>query len=175
MTPTDAWLPAAPDVRSTPATRDPELYKRVILQFMVERNPRYTPRDGNTFCNIFTWDVTLAMYCEIPHWVDDFNTGIPVKVGKGVELNANNQCTWLAKHGPRYGWSEADLPTALANAKRGAPTLVTFLHVGGIGHVAMLLPTEPAPRIAQAGARNFYDEPLTHGFGKYPVIYYVHA
>src|SRR5262249_43473699 len=47
------WLPLNPPIRSTPAARSPATYDVVIEQFGVERNPRYAPHDGLTFCNIF--------------------------------------------------------------------------------------------------------------------------
>ena len=46
------------------------------------------------------------------------------------------------------------------------PVLAVWNHHGGIGHVAVVVPGVDYTHIAQAGARNFVDEPLSHGFGR---------
>lgn len=81
---TQAWIPIDAPVRGNPSNRNAHTYNEVLNPFAVGNNPRYTPRGGNTSCNIFVWDATRAMGAEIPHWVDD--AGNPIGVGKGREL-----------------------------------------------------------------------------------------
>jgi hypothetical protein len=123
------------------------------------------------------WDCTVAMSAEIPHWINEA-TGEKVPVGKGRELSANGACRWLEQSGSDFGWNLIDPAEAVseahAHAKMGRPVVATWLNPKGIGHVAMLLPTEPAPRLAQAGGRNFFDLPQACGFGNLPVTYYWH-
>src|SRR5687767_1228481 len=59
-TDTNAAYPASPPVRGNPASRNAATYDNVINQFAVGNNPRYAQRNGNTYCNIFAWDVTRA-------------------------------------------------------------------------------------------------------------------
>ena len=95
----------------------------------VENNPRYDNTKGPTYCNIYVWDVTYAMGCEIPHWVN------------GRELNANEANEWLAKEGASHGWHEIDEATALQMANEGKPTVAC-----SDGHIAMVSPSEPGDK-----------------------------
>jgi len=98
------WVPANVPLKSAASERSPALYDAVIDQFVVEKNPRYR-RDqqgkGETYCNIFVWDVTRAMGAEIPHWVDQENN--PTVLGKGIELDANAVIQWLQNRGKNQG------------------------------------------------------------------------
>jgi hypothetical protein len=145
----------------------------------VETDPRYVrghAGHNETYCNILLWDLTLALGAPIPHWINPID-GSPVAVLHGSETSANGVCDWLSKFGPSFGWNPADVTTAAANANKGCPTVVVWPNPGGIGHVAMVLPTvnPPPVHIAQAGAQNLFDVPVSRGFGTLPVSYYVHA
>ena len=174
------WQPVEGPARSNPSTRDRRLYEAVISQFGVEKNPRYKQNQkgsGDTYCNIFAWDVTKAMGAEIPHWMDDH--GNPVPVGKGREMDANGMVKWLQEHGQRNGWRKASAQQAQIMANNGCPAVAVRENFGGIGHVAMVRPglytEEQGPRIAQAGARNFNDTSTKEGFVTLDSIeYYVH-
>jgi len=172
----DAWVPTSPPLTNGPSARLAATYTSVVAQFDVANNPRYTRRNGNTFCNIFVWDVTAAMSAIVPHWVD--STGNPVPMGKGKELDANAVCEWVEQHGAINGWSPCTEQEAVVNANQGCPTIAIWKNVGGIGHVAIVIPSNPLvctrAMTAQSGARNFFDEPVTHGFGNLPVSYYKH-
>jgi hypothetical protein len=174
--PRESWKTATPSITSDETNRTPELYLRVVDQFPVTTHERYRRghAGGNeTYCNIFCSDVTLAMNAPIPHWVD--GGGNPCPVGKGTELSANGVIDWLVQHGPRYGWKVSGLKDALAYAQSGKPVVCAWRNVNGKpGHVAMMLPTTPGPRIAQAGGTNFFDKPMASGFGQLPVSLYVH-
>lgn len=160
----DAWKPYPITVFSSVGARSAEAARRVIAALQVATNSRYTPRDGTTFCNIFVWDYSRAMGCEIPHWVGP--NGISVPVGMGSELSANGVARWLVAHGGREGWQRVTELTARARAAQGYPTIVTWDNVGGIGHQAALYPAGyAATMIAQAGANNFEQGALSKGFG----------
>ena len=175
--PDASWFPVTPGVTSTTSNRSPDLYMSVIRQFPVETHIRWKPghtAPGATYCNIFLSDCTLALGCGVPHVVDD--NGNPVALGKGSELNANATCDWLLQHGPRFGWRFTGLGGALSYVQAGKPAICTWKNprASQPGHVAILLPTQPGPKIAQAGARNFVGEPLANGFGNLPVSMFIH-
>lgn len=146
-------------------------YQRVVSQFYVETNPRYTPRDLNkdgvqeTLCNIFLWDVTRAMGAEIPHWA--LANGASAAVGMGKELTANATVDWMNEHGERVGWRKISENEARESAAQGYPTVVLWQHHGGIGHVACVYPGPTGVTlIAQAGSKNFVGLPLSAGFAR---------
>jgi predicted chitinase len=173
-TDTRAWIPVDAPVKGDPSARGAEAYNAVIDQFSVDNNPRYAQRDGNTYCNIFAWDVTKAMGAEIPHWVD--GAGNPTGVGQGRELDANGGHRWLEQHGAKHGWREVSAQEAQALANQGHPTVASWNNPGGIGHIAVVRPGEDTgrgPAIAQAGARNFNDGHVKDSFGNAPVKYFV--
>ncbi len=174
------WIPIDAPVQGKPGDRDPRLYEAAINQFGVENNPRYTAYQqgkGDTYCNIFMWDVTRSMGAEIPHWVDA--QGNPGVVGQGNrELDANSSINWLQQHGPQHGWQAVDATTAQAMANQGHPVVATMHNPGGIGHVAMVRPGEyspdQGPAIAQAGAHNMNNTHVINGFGRLDkIVYYV--
>ena len=154
--------PTNPPITGTASNRTRMRYDNVINQFAVGVNPRYAHRINkkgktSTYCNIFLWDVTRAMGCEIPHWVN--SAGEPGEVGKGNnEMNANATHDWLHKHSSRYGWRRLTDPAeAQALANGGHPAVLSYKKAGGIGHVAVIRPGEIADKgnpMAQAGARN---------------------
>ncbi len=171
---TDAWIPVDAPVKGDPAHRSAADYNNVINQFAVGSNPRYTPRGGNTYCNIFVWDVTRAMGAEIPHWVDA--NGAPTRVGGGRELNANATSDWLHQHGAQHGWRKVSAAEAQRLANEGHPAVASWKNPGGIGHIAMVRPGEinaNGPTIAQAGARNINNTHVRNTFGNAPVEYWV--
>jgi peptidoglycan hydrolase-like protein with peptidoglycan-binding domain len=173
---TDAWNPVNAPIQGVSGNRSVTRYNDVINQFAVGVNPRYAPRGGNTYCNIFVWDVTRAMGAEIPHWVD--GNGNRVGVGKGRELSANGVCSWLSNHGARHGWRKVSAAEAQAAANQGKPVVSSWLNQGGIGHVGIVRPgeiTSRGPAAAQAGGTNFNRGHVADGYGSRPVSYWVHA
>ncbi|MDL2218290.1 hypothetical protein LJC27_06490 [Christensenellaceae bacterium OttesenSCG-928-M15] len=152
---------AAP-VQSDLTNRSPALYRDVIEQFDVERNYRYAVNKkgtGDTYCNIFLWDVTRAMNAEIPHHTD-WDTGAPLESG-GKSMNANRISEWLNTYGPQYGWYEVTAEQAQQLANRGSPAVTVWKNAnGGHGHVQVVSPSssggydaEKGAAIAQAGRR----------------------
>lgn len=150
-------------VTSAVGRRSPALYRAVIDQFNVENNPRYAVNQkgtGDTYCNIFMWDVTSAMGAEIPHRIDR-DTGAPARAkdGNTISMNANRTSDWLNTKGPQYGWYEVTAEQAQALANRGCPAVTVWKNKeGGHGHVQVVAPSEDGaydPKrgvaIAQAG------------------------
>ncbi len=173
-TDTRGWIPTSPPLKGSPSNRNAATYADVVDQFAVGNNPRYTPRDGNTFCNIFAWDVTKAMGAEVPHWVD--GAGNPTGVGQGRELDADATNQWLNQHGAEHGWHQVSAQEAQALANQGHPAVASWNNPGGIGHIAVVRPgevTAQGPAIAQAGARNFNNGHVKDSFGNANVQYFV--
>lgn len=177
----NAWAPIAPRLFSQKGARNPEVYRQVVAQFGVETNPRYiaghdnNPNNGlETYCNIFLWDVSVAMGCEIPHWIDPA-TLVGVAMGKGRETDANGVCDWLAVHSLLEGWMICGVMQARTRASAGYPTCVAWKNPGSIGHVAVVMPGMDYTHISQSGGSNFYDKNLIYGFGNVrPLAFYTH-
>lgn len=175
-----AWEEVVPDLKVSLSDRSPANYLAAVKQFEVETNPRYERGHANpgvgkeTYCNIFLWDVTVAMSCEVAHWVDPA-TGVEVPKGKGMELSANGVCDWFATHALKFGWMQCGKAKAMERASMGLPTVVLWKNPGGIGHVAVVLPGADFCHIAQAGANNFFDKDLSKGFGGITsLLFYTH-
>lgn len=175
------WMPLRLDPSPwASAPRSAATYEAALDALPLETSPRYQPvmePKSTTFCNIFVWDATLLLGCEIPHWVGD--DGSPVAVGKGREQTANDMADWLQGHGGHYGWGPCGPATAQLLASRGNPAVAVWKNPGGTGHVAVVRPgdlhPEKGPCIAQAGKRNFRHGHVQDGFGTgRPVEYYVH-
>ena len=166
------WLPVDAPVQGVPGIRTPEAYLDVCKQFDVEKNPRYAPKAGKTYCNIYVWDCTKALGCEIPHWFHPV-TGQPTAVSAGAEMRANDMFGWLTVHGSEAGWSPMSPLDASWRANRGDPTVILWRNPRGIGHVAMLLPDD---LIAQAGGTNLWRARVEEGFGtSHPLHFFSHA
>lgn len=169
----EPWKPYPLTLTCDVSTRGPWNTWAIVHSLEVETNPRYTPRNKSTFCNIFLWDFTRAMGAEIPHWVDAL--GNPCAQGKGTELNANATLEWLLLHGPKFDWAECTEAEARRDARFGQPCVAVWRNPKGIGHVAAIMPArEPVTYIAQAGAKNFSFGPLAQGFGKQKPLFFTH-
>jgi len=164
--PVKAWLPAALRVTGNAANRDAATLRQVINQFNVESAERYRPnRNGKTYCNIFLWDVTRALDCEIPHYVDRL-TGQPriyPDTTGAYELDASGTHDWLLRHGADHGWYEVSAEEAQYHANAGYPAVTAWKNNdGGPGHVQVVCPAHNGGydgargvTVAQAGSRNF--------------------
>lgn len=176
-----AWVEVTPDLINTDQQRSAAAMHDTAKQFEVATNPRYVKgHDGNpangqeTYCNIFLWDFTKAMSCEIPHWVDPA-TGVEVPMGKGKELSANGVCDWMATHGLGNGWMVCSEKQARKRASNGFPTVACWKNPGGIGHVGGILPGFDFTHLVQAGGSNFFDKPFKDGFGSVTgTVFYTH-
>jgi hypothetical protein len=153
------WLPRNPIQTFT--ERSPENYAAALHQFNVKEDERYRPWLKKTWCNIFVWDGTRALGCEIPHWFDPA-TGHPTKPFVGGEMTANMMGAWFEEFGVAHGWSRIPGPDADARGAAGFPTVAQWSNpTGGSGHVAFLV---GEGQVHQAGAVNgVYD--IRHVFG----------
>lgn len=156
-------VPVSPGITGDSSIRTPERYACVINQFGVETNPRYAVNQkgrGDTYCNIFVWDVTSAMNAEIPHYYNA-KTGEPMKRGdeNASEMNANAMFDWLKEHGGEYGWREVTAGEAQNLANSGRPVVTALKRPGAHGHVQVVRPSkdgafngEKGVTVAQAGS-----------------------
>lgn len=190
VTPYDASKAVTPSIISNPGARSAALYRNVIDQFNVERNPRYMVNkngDNDTYCNIFLWDVTRAMNAEIPHYVDPktLEARTYPDVSGARELNANGIYDWLSQKGSEYGWVRVSAEEAQQYANRGMPVVTAWKNeTGAHGHVQVVCPSEDgrydASRgvtIAQAGRRLTSYTPITDIYSERlkDIVYYAHA
>ena len=172
-----AWIPIDAPAQSQPGARSRAQYDQVLNQFAVGANPRYTPRNGNTYCNIFVWDATRAMGAEIPHWVDQQGRAARVGAPGAWEMDANDTNRWLNRQGGNNGWRKVDAAEAQRMANDGKPAVVSWLNPNGIGHIGMIRPgtiTARGAALAQAGRNNFNNRHVADGFGRLRPEYWVH-
>lgn len=166
-------LPAS----SAPGARSPERLLAVIRSADVVNHPRYAPLTElrasgavvvvKTWCKTFVWDVTSAMGVEVPHWVKDGESVNPTDAPGAHETRANDVPAWCDAH-PET-WHACDHEEARQRANAGHPVVAAWFNPAGIGHVAMGIPSEGRPRIAQAGIQNFESGGVEEGFGARPV------
>lgn len=166
------WYELEPRMKSEPGKRSAEKTMGCYEQFAVGQNPRYEAGrqgKGETYCNIFAWDCTKAMGCEIPHWYNEetgekSNANLPVV----REMTVNRMVDWLLLHGVKFGWQSVPFVDALKSAAEGECVLGAWqnpVHTKS-GHVAMLLPNG---QTAQAGAQCFFGGTVEASFPK-PII-----
>ena len=188
--PSEAWKASSPAITANAYERNPEKLRQVIDQFQVDTAQRYTPyrRGNDTYCNIFVWDVTRALGCEIPHYINP-DTGAPrtyPDVKGATELGANATHDWLITHGPRYGWKEVTAQEAQAHANQGRPAVTAWKNpTGASGHVQVVCPSKDGGydpirgvSVAQAGRKNYNYTHLSSTFSqsqRSQVRYFVHA
>lgn len=166
VVPVSAGKPTTPSIVNVEGERSPEALRAVIDQFDVVNSERYRPgRNNTTYCNIFVWDVTSALGCEIPHYVDSL-TGEPrtyPDITGAYELDANGVYDWLLDHGQEYGWREVTAEEAQNSANEGYPVVAAMSKksTNGVGHVQIVCPSEDGtynstlgPTVAQAGSTN---------------------
>jgi len=159
-------MPVDAPIRSTAGNRSASLYSQVVRQFDVENNPRHLKANGNTYCNIFMWDVMRAMDVQLPHWVDAKGLPTAYNAPGSHELNANATCNWLEQHGPEYGWKKVSMTEASAYANAGKPAVLVWKNPNPSksGHVGVVIPsTDGKTHIAQAGGTNTNDRIIKEG------------
>ena len=141
---------------------------------------RYQPRDGLTFCNIYTHDYCMLGGTYLPRtwWTQPAllkiaaGQTVVAKIGNTVdEVRANDLFRWLRDFGQNFGWRRANSPTELQDhANMGGIALIVARRTqdGRSGHIVAVVPetaTETAKRDAagrvtmplqsQAGSVNF--------------------
>lgn len=187
--PYNASKAVTPLVTSDESNRSASLYESVIAQFKVETNARYAVNKGgtgDTYCNIFMWDVTRAMGAEIPHYVDaqTLEARYYPDVSGARELNANGIYDWLSKMGGSYGWKKVTAEEAQALANKGSPVVTAWKNTSGHGHVQVVCPSKSGTyneklgvTVAQAGRNLFSYGYITDVYSESlkQVVYYAHA
>ena len=167
------WQVLDGDIANKRGERSLLTYRDVLSQFHVEVNPRYAPRQGTTFCNIYVWDCTRALGCEVPHWVGPAGQAVPP--GQGTETTANALLPWFIRRGPAEGWKEVYPQDALVHVQEGRPCVAQYTAPRGHGHIAMVLPgPNGSLNVAQAGGKCLFDVPLKTGFGTCTPRFFIH-
>lgn len=165
----------------------------IIDWLAVDKHKRYLPREGLTFCNIYTHDYCFLAGAFLPRvW---WTPGAIEKLAQGKqveprlnntieEMRANNIFRWLRDFGMRFGWRQTGTLTKLqTEVNQGALGLIIARRVieGKSGHMVMVVPetTEHsarrnsvgeviAPLQSQAGATNFRYGTGTVDWWKHP-------
>ena len=168
-----------PPLTNAAESRNADDYEQLINQFAVGYNPRYLPGGGNTYCNIFVWDVTRAMDCPIPHWITKDGAIAEPFAATAYEININGGVNWMQAYGvPDHGWKKLDAATAQEYANAGKAAAALWQNpTGGHGHTAIVRPgalTAKGPATAQAGSINFNSGHLQDGFGNLKPLFYGH-
>lgn len=166
------WLPVDSPVTNAVGERSVEAYTAVVRAFDVELNPRYAPKNGVTWCNVFATDVMRAMGVALPHWAlpDDTPAEAQDQSRGARELTANDLYDWLmGPPGRRHGWVEVGPRQAQDAANEGKPTVAIWkAPPTQHGHIAVVVPgawPTGGPWCAQAGAKNFVRAEATRCFG----------
>lgn len=179
ITSTSRAKEVSPHYTNAAGKRSAAAYNFIINQFSVETNPRYKVTNGNTWCNIFAWDVMYAMglSSDFSNWIDKNQK--PCASGSGSELNANATYNWLATKGSSYGWTSVSAYDAQQKANNGYPTIAVYYNKSGHGHVMVVRPETStykyktnSPVIAQAGSSNKNYSNVSTSLS--PIKYYYH-
>lgn len=159
--PGPAWLPPQPwadftaPLTSGSVSRSAELLERVLDQFEVEHATRYQPTTSQTWCNIYVWDGTKALGCEIPHFV---NGGVGENGCKRLhasEQRANDLPRYLdGDKGKRNGWAPCSEEEAARRVALGFPVVGVWVNLKGSGHTVMCRGPKPGdpPGLYASGA-----------------------
>jgi hypothetical protein len=167
------WKTLNGDITSKPGERSLLTYRDVLAQFKVQTNPRYTPHGGTTYCNIYVWDCTRALGCEVPHWVGPAGQAVPP--GRGSETTANALLPWFIRRGAAEGWKEVYPQDAYPHVQEGRPCVAQYAAPKGHGHIAMVLPGPNGTlHVAQAGGQCLFDVPLIAGFRSCTPRFFIH-
>ncbi|HEY0333022.1 MAG TPA: hypothetical protein VGC74_04825 [Stenotrophomonas sp.] len=141
---------------------------------------RYQPRDGLTFCNIYTHDFCHLAGSYLPRVWWSAPALLKLQRGETVapligdtihEMRANDLFRWLREFGTGFGWRQTGTLTKLQlAANQGALGLIVARRKedGRSGHIVMVVPEVDdhrakrdangdvtSPLQSQAGARNF--------------------
>lgn len=122
---------------------------QVINYLDVEKSLRYQPRNGKTFCNIYSYDLLMLLDAYIPRvwWKKDILKDIiagykpEVKYSETViELNTNSIYDWLIEFGDSFNWKEVNSFQALSKQVKSAATvgIVCSKNSSGHGHLGIV-------------------------------------
>lgn len=163
---------------NTAAGKVSELHQ-IINWLEVEKSPRYLPKSGTTYCNIYSYDYCYLANVYLPRvwWtskaIAQLINGQPVSpiYDKTVtELNANSLHNWFAEFGDDFGWRRTfDLNELQEQANKGAVCIISARRkeLNRPGHICAVAPETDAfkatrksgvvtiPVQSNAGASNF--------------------
>lgn len=104
----DTWRATIPPAQSMFGRRSKRALLNAVAQFAAGHNPRYAPdAKGASRAHIFVWDVSRAMGCEIPHFL------------QGRELNLAQTVDWMKMTSQTRGWRKLMLDNALKEVEQG--------------------------------------------------------
>lgn len=125
---------------------------------------RWWPAGGQTFCNIYTYDVCTFAGAYLPRvWWNDralqqLHADQPIEVAIPAtvrELNANSLYEWLEEHGADFGWTRhfhpGDVQEA-ANSGRVAIISAQRINLNRSGHINVVVPEHGQNRASRAGS-----------------------
>lgn len=130
----------------------------VIRWLAVTKSPRYAPKPGVTFCNIYAVDFCNAMGAYLPRcwWNDPVKAALATPpailggpLGSVHELSANGLFRWLTKWSEAYGWerlSTLDAAQDAANEGRAVVICARRLDEAQPGHIGCVAPSSDACR-----------------------------
>lgn len=136
---------------------------RDVIEWMsVDTVPRWQPKDGKTYCNVYASDLChqLGIYLPRQWWRDPATVtrDTPLIYGETTrELSANSLVGWMRARGEEFGWKIKDDPAPMFPDSLG---LVIAKARSGHGHVQVLYHDAKGMLCAtQAGSTNFKKEP----------------
>jgi hypothetical protein len=170
--------PEQPRRTSTNIEKASEL-RSIIDWLAVEKSPRYIPKGGETYCNIYAYDYCYLANVYLPRvwWtskaISQLQKGekvTPVYDQTIHELNANSIYNWLSEYGTDFGWRRVVDLTELQNeANVGSVCIMSARRkeLNRPGHICAVAPETTkhnavrkngvvtCPLQSNAGATNF--------------------
>jgi hypothetical protein len=134
-----------------------------IIAFLAVSDPahlRYKPSGGNTFCNIYAYDLSYLMGRDLNQYfiprvwwnnaaVTNLTNGIPQIPSIPAtlkEMTANDLYDWFDKFGGNFGWLKQNDLTALQEAvnSTGDIGVIVGKKPGSHGHITIIVPEQAA-------------------------------
>jgi hypothetical protein len=134
-----------------------------VITFLAVSDPahlRYKPFGGNTFCNIYAYDLSFLMGRDLNQYfiprvwwnnaaVTNITNGIPQLPSISAtlkEMTANDLYDWFDKFGGNFGWLKQNDLTALQEAvnSTGDIGVIVGKKPGSHGHITIIVPEQAA-------------------------------
>jgi len=160
----DVWKAMQAPLQSKPGRRGRSVYEQVLKQFAVGTNPRYSPdAPDRTRAHIFVWDVSLAMNCEIPHFVG------------AKEHNLSQTTDWVRHEGPMRGWVRVN-ESGIYVAANAGQLVVAVPKDPRLKGLAIVHPQTQAyvPLVVAAGPKRGWALSLRDAIGVVSCEYFTH-
>ena len=152
--------------RGPEVTRTPEALMAVVRALEVETNFAWRPHRRATANATGGWDASpVYSFCNL------YVNACTVALGRPIPPRlANSQVAWLkSERGTLAGWLPIDGETARQRAESGFPTVAATVSPAGHGHIALVVPRDPAGPtgiyVSSAGASNYLRCLLFKSFG----------